>query len=173
MRSLCIIAVSAILFGCADAHQLLRNDRGDGVLLDRNASAFISIPRDGVYGGTVYQGSGQNTAQIILAAFSKYLTRVDVAHTYGEYKESLDQAKKEGYNYLIYPAILEWEDRATEWSAIPDRVSVKITVIDVNRGRVVDSVIVKGKSGLATFGGDHPQDLLPKPIGEYASSLFR
>ena len=25
----------------------------------------------------------------------------------------------------------------------------------------------------ATLGGDHPQDLLPKPMSEYAASLFR
>jgi|SRR3989344_694093 len=173
MRSLCIVIISTVLLGCADTHELLRNERDGRLMLDRNASAFISIPKDGVYGGIVYQGSGQNTAQIILAAFSKYFTRVDVARTYGEYKESLDQAKKEGYNYLIYPTILEWEDRATEWSSIPDRVSVKVTVVDVNRDRVVDSVIVKGKSGLATFGGDHPQDLLPKPIEEFTKSLFK
>ncbi len=36
----------------------------------------------------------------------------------------------------------------------------------------MDSAIIKGKSGLATFGGDHPQDLLPKPVGEYIDALY-
>ncbi len=173
MKLLCIIIISAVLIGCADTHELLRGSEGGKVLLNRNASAYVAIPRDGVYGGTTYKGSGQNTAQVILAAFSKYLSQVVTAQAYEDYKESLDRAKKEGYNYLIFPAILEWEDRATEWSAIPDRVSVKVTVVDTNTGRVVNSAIVKGKSGLATFGGDHPQDLLPKPVGDYVSSLFR
>lgn len=173
MRTLCVIIISMLLIGCADTHELLRGSGGGQVVLDRNASAYIAIPRDGVYGGTIYNGSGQSTAQVILAAFSKYLPQVVTAQAHEDYKESLDRAKKQGYNYLIFPAILEWEDRATEWSAIPDRVSVKITVVNTNTGRVVDSAIVKGKSGLATFGGDHPQDLLPKPIEEFTTSLFK
>ena len=173
MRLLCGIIFSTMLIGCADTHEFLRGNGGGQVVLERNASAYIAVPRDGVYGGTVYHGSGQNTAQIILAAFPKHLLQVVTAPAYEDYKKSLELVKKEGYNYLIYPVILEWEDRATEWSGIPDRVSVKITVVDANTGRVADSAIVKGRSGWATFGGDHPQDLLPKPTGEYASSLFR
>jgi len=173
MRILGMIVISMILAGCADTHELLRGSGNGQVALNRSALVYIAIPKDGVYGGTVYNGSGQNTAQVILAAFSKYLPQVVTAQAYEDYKESLDRAKKGNYSYLIYPTILEWEDRATEWSAIPDRVSVKIIVVDANTGRVIDSAIVNGKSGLATFGGDHPQDLLPKPVGEYASSLFR
>jgi hypothetical protein len=36
----------------------------------------------------------------------------------------------------------------------------------------MDSVIIKGKSGLATFGGDHPQDLLAKPVSAYVNGLY-
>ncbi|WP_274523310.1 DUF4823 domain-containing protein [Pseudomonas abietaniphila] len=32
--------------------------------------------------------------------------------------------------------------------------------------------MIKGSSGLATLGGDHPQDLLPEPVAECVSSLF-
>jgi hypothetical protein len=73
---------------------------------------------------------------------------------------------------LVYPTILHWEDRATEWSGIPDRVEIKIEIIGATTGKGLDSAIIKGKSGLATFGGDHPQDLLPKPVEDYVSGLF-
>jgi hypothetical protein len=36
----------------------------------------------------------------------------------------------------------------------------------------VEQANVSGRSGWATLGGDHPQDLLPKPVGEYVASLF-
>jgi hypothetical protein len=68
--------------------------------------------------------------------------------------------------------ILHWEDRATEWSGIPDKVEIRIDVIESARGDTIDSAIVKRKSGLATFGGDHPQDLLPKPVEDYVASLY-
>ena len=35
------------------------------------------------------------------------------------------------------------------------------------------SAVVSGKSGLATFGGDLPEHLLPKPLADYAATLFR
>ncbi|MDB3946228.1 DUF4823 domain-containing protein [Gammaproteobacteria bacterium] len=30
-----------------------------------------------------------------------------------------------------------------------------------------------GSSGLATFGGDHPQDLLPESVTKYVGALFK
>jgi Domain of unknown function (DUF4823) len=80
--------------------------------------------------------------------------------------------RKSEFKYLVYPTILHWEDRATVWSALPDRVEVKIDLIETATGKLLDSVVIRGKSGLATLGGDHPQDLLPKPVDEFVSTLF-
>lgn len=55
---------------------------------------------------------------------------------------------------------------------IPDQVEVKIQIIQVSTGAVISSGIASGKSGVATFGGDHPQDLLPEPIEAFVSSLY-
>jgi len=55
---------------------------------------------------------------------------------------------------------------------IPDRVEVKVDVVRVQTGDVISSGFIKGRSGLATLGGDHPQDLLPEPVAEFVSSLF-
>ncbi|TPH14711.1 DUF4823 domain-containing protein [Litorilituus lipolyticus] len=54
-----------------------------------------------------------------------------------------------------------------------DKADIKIVVVDVKTLEVKSSVIIKGSSGLATFGGDHPQDLLPKPTSDYIKTLFR
>ncbi|NCF25983.1 MAG: DUF4823 domain-containing protein [Gammaproteobacteria bacterium] len=42
----------------------------------------------------------------------------------------------------------------------------------MSTGEVIDSALIDGKSKWATFGGDHPQDLLEKPLADYARSLF-
>ena len=47
-----------------------------------------------------------------------------------------------------------------------------MAIINAKTRKTIDSAIIKGKSGLATFGGDHPQDLLPKPVGEYIDALY-
>jgi hypothetical protein len=41
----------------------------------------------------------------------------------------LTHAKENNYGYLVFPTILEWEDRATEWSGIPDKASIKIAMV--------------------------------------------
>ncbi|MGL1931348.1 MAG: DUF4823 domain-containing protein [Desulfotalea sp.] len=67
---------------------------------------------------------------------------------------------------------MHWEDRATEWSGLPDKAEIKMVVIDVKSNNKISVATIKGSSGLATFGGDHPQDLLPDPIKKYINSLF-
>ena len=62
--------------------------------------------------------------------------------------------------------------RATEWSGIPDKIEVKIIVYDGGTGKEVGSTLISGRSKWATFGGDHPQDLLPEPLNSYVESLY-
>lgn len=171
MRYIAIIGLIAFLYGCADSHQLLRPGN-TSIKLAPSKSIYISIPKDGRYGQANYQGSGANTSQIILMAFSKFSNLVETGHEYQSFEAALNSAKENKYSYLAFPTILEWEDRATAWSGIPDKVSIKIAIINVVTGKTLDSVIIKGKSGIATFGGDHPQDLLQKPVQTYIGTLF-
>ena len=171
MRYLILLLVTIFITSCADSHQILRTS-SKSINLKTDSSAYISIPRDGRYGQTNYTGSGVTVSQNVLLAFSKHLTQVETGHEYQSYKESLNYAQTNNFDYLIFPSILEWEDRATEWSGIPDKASIKISIIKVSTSKTIDSAIIKGKSGLATFGGDHPQDLLVKPVDDYVNTLF-
>jgi hypothetical protein len=74
--------------------------------------------------------------------------------------------------YYAVPEILHWEDRATEWSGIKDKLEIKLTVYEAARPAPVASTVLSGKSKFMTFGGDHPQDLLPALIGAYVQSLY-
>ena len=171
MKYFFLLVIIGVLTGCADNHQLLR--AGDqSIKLNSSKSVYISIPRDEKYGQINYQGSGVNASQIILMAFSKHCNVVETGHQYQSFENALAYSSKNKFDYLVYPTILEWEDRATEWSAIPDRVSIKIAIINVETEKTLNSAVVKGTSGIATLGGDHPQDLLPKPVGEYIDGLY-
>lgn len=164
-----------ILFFLGCAHTYEQVGVGDSTLrqkLKQEDSVYIVVPADGKYGDFVYQGSGQTTAQVIKTAFLKHLNRVETSVDVEKFEEGLEKAKSQGFTCLVRPTILHWEDRATEWSGKPDKVEVKINVVDVGSGDILDSVVIKGKSRWATFGGDHPQDLLPEPINNYVSSLF-
>jgi len=171
MRYYSLLLFILTITSCADSHQLIRTS-SNSVKLKSEISAYISIPRDGRYGEINYTGSGATTSQIILLAFSKYLTQVETGNEYQSYKEAFNHAKKNNFEYLIFPLILAWEDRATAWSSIPDKISIKISIIKVSKSKTIESVIIKGKSGIATFGGDHPQDLLTEPVDEFVKTLF-
>ena len=93
MRYFFILGVVAFLSGCADSHQLLRTS-GASIKLDSSKSVYISIPRDGKYGQINYQGSGVNTSQIILMAFSKHSKVVETGHQYQSFENALAYAMK-------------------------------------------------------------------------------
>lgn len=171
MRYIILILFSILVTSCADSTQILRTSTKI-IHLKPTSTAYISIPKDGRYGNNNYYGSGATASQILLLSFSKHLTQVETGNEYQSYKEALNYAKENKFEYLIFPLILEWEDRATEWSGIPDKVSIKISIINIATSKTLDSVIINGTSGLSTFGGDHPQDLLKKPIDDYVSKLF-
>ena len=171
MRYYLLLLSTLLIVSCADSHQILRTSTSS-VKLDANSSAYISIPRDGQYGQTKYHGSGTTVSQAILLSLSKHLTQVETGHGYQSYKDALAYAKANDFNYLFFPSILAWEDRATEWSGIPDKASIKISIIQSSTEKTLDSIIIQGTSGLGTFGGDHPQDLLTKPISDFVKTLF-
>ena len=160
------------LLGCADSHQLTRLNGNDSQKLNINNAVYISMPKNGYYGNKNYRHSGLNTANILQSSFVRHIRNTTIGRHYENYNTSLKSANKNNADYLIFSTILHWEDRATEWSSIPDKVELKIEVISVNDGKTISSGIIKGKSGIATFGGDHPQDLLIEPINQFVSSLY-
>ena len=173
MKGFIGVTLAAIMLtGCADSHQLIRNEASQSIQLSSNDTLYIAMPEDGAYGEQAYQGSGQNTAQIIYAAFAKHTRSAEVGRSTQSFQHALEATARSGQKYLVYPTILHWEDRATEWSSIPDKVEIKIEVVNTATGDAISSAVITGKSGLATFGGDHPQDLLPEPVEEFVSALY-
>ena len=167
------LACAIALSGCADSHQLIARGQEAGFVLSASDPIYVSVSRDGIYGHKTYNGSALMTTQILFSSIAKRAQRVEMARAHQSLDEALKVARTGGYRFLVYPQILHWEDRATEWSMIPDRVEVRVDIVDTSSGKTLDSVVVQGTSGIATIGGDHPQDLLPRPVEEYMSRLFR
>lgn len=171
MKTLAFTLLIFLCAGCADSHQLVKQQSAE-LKLSAKDTIYVSVPKDGFYGTKVYMGSGMNTSTIIYSAFAKRTHTVNMGQAIQNFDEALTTARADNRRFLVFPTILRWEDRATEWSAIPDKVEVKIEVVDSLSGNTISSGIISGKSGLATFGGDHPQDLLPASVEEYVESLY-
>lgn len=167
---MCVILVTTV--GCADSHNLNVTKTGSNVHITPNQAVYIALPQDGQYGSRHYSGSGQMVSQVIKGELVTTINNVKIANRHEDYNVALDFASSRKFDFMVYPTILHWEDRATEWSARSDRIKVKMVVVDVKSGYVVKSAVIEGKSGLATFGGDKPQDLLPEPTKEFLSSML-
>ncbi len=127
---------------------------------------------DGKYGNKFYEGSGSMTTDALRSAFLTHTDNVEASSVFETRQKAILSALNHDADFLVYPVILHWEDRATEWSSIPDKVEVKVSLIEPHSQQVVEAIIVSGRSGLATFGGDHPQDLLPEPISDFVNTLY-
>lgn len=140
--------------------------------LDRAAAVYIIMPQPGSYGATRYPESGHHVVRAAHAALSKFTNKV-VA---GDAPESLDSARRKATTasatYVFEPTILNWEDRATEWSGLPDRITIKMVIWNAKTGSEVASTLARASSKWATFGGDHPQDLLPELMASFIDRLY-
>lgn len=172
MKSKLLCLVTAILAaGCASTYTY-NELQPVTTRLDRTRGVLISTPQDGWYGTIQYRNSGKMTANAVRAAFSKYASRVDVVDScHGD--DCLSGIDTERYGYYVKPEINHWEERATEWSGKPDRIEIQLVIFDAATKRELANSSYTGKSKWATFGGDHPQDLLTEPTNQYVSSLYK
>ena len=167
MRFATLIVFTSILSGCTATYkqEVLTQPSTN---LVRGKSVAIATPTNGFYETEEYRASGKMTSLAIQSAFSHFSSTITVIP---ECKNLLCIRDSNHYYYVI-PEILHWEERATEWSGKPDRIQVKISVYDNMTLKELASTIISGTSKWATFGGDHPQDLLVEPINTYVQSLY-
>lgn len=170
MRYLTLVMAIWLVSGCASTYQQ-EDLTTPTAKLQRGKSILIATPGNGSYEGKEYAGSGKTTALAIQSAFARYSNNNTVS---AECKDltCLKNIQSISVDYFVVPEILHWEDRNTEWSGIKDKLEIKVAVYDAKDGRELATTIIDGKSKWMTFGGDHPQDLLPEPIGKYVESLY-
>jgi len=171
MKSFILITLICFLAGCSATYQRIDITDQPKHKIPRNAKILISTPEDGQYANKNYPSSGHWTSKEISSAFKRHSNQVKVTINCDSVAQCLFEAEKAGYDYLVFPEILHWEDRATEWSGKPDRVEVKISTYKVQSKFEIHSTIIAGKGKWFILGGDHPQDLLSEPIDNYVSTL--
>ena len=165
-----LVLVTIVVVGCTSTYT--RSDQSiPTAKLELGKIVAIATPANGSYGGKEYAGSGSSTATAVRAAFAKFARETNVVPDC-QTLSCLTEKTGANADYLVVPEILHWEDRNTEWSGIKDKLEVKITIYDARSAKLLAASSLAGKSKWATFGGDHPQDLLPEPINDYVASLF-
>ena len=162
-----LLLIPIVMTGCTSTYNMEVLKSPDSKLL-RTHSVAIQTPSNGSFGEQSYAGSGKMTADAFRSGFLRYSSDVKTVPT-GKTKSNFSNSSN---TYYVEPEILHWEERATEWSGRRDKIEIKVNVYDTRSMNTVSSVIFTGKSKWATFGGDHPQELLPTPIENYLKTLY-
>lgn len=171
IRFVCIGTLAIALSGCA-SKQRVDALQPPASRLSPQASFYVVKPKDAQYANELYPGSGEMTALASVGALARHVGKIEQAQETEDLSQAIASAKKRGLTHVLEPMILHWEDRATEWSGIPDKITIKYSVYDVQSGQSLSSGVVSASSKWATFGGDHPQDLLPLPSRKFIDNLF-
>ncbi|WP_426730848.1 DUF4823 domain-containing protein [Myxococcus faecalis] len=135
-------------------------------------SLYVFIPADGVYENKRFAGSALATSKAVFVAFYKRTPHVKLGNLTERFEEGMKAARAAQSKYLVRPTLLHWEDRATQWSGKPDQIDVKLELIDVATGKVVNSTRLKATSESMSHLSSRPEDLLPKPLEQFVSSLY-
>ena len=171
MNPILYILCAALLTGCVSTYERSSITRTASPL-STNATALVTTPPDGSFERENYPGTGKQTAIAVAQALGRYLKRVEVADEGLTREAALQRAKAGTFDYLVMPEIVHWENRATEWSGKPDRITISVRTIRAADGSLLDHGQFSGKSKWFTFGGDAPEDLLYRPCGEHIAELF-
>ena len=164
-----ILLVCALAAGCTSTYQQRPTIASESSLIS-GKRVVIATPENGSYGSERYSSSGASTASAVQAAFARHTSDL-VVSTECRNIACLREKHPDGF-YFVVPLILHWEDRATEWSGKKDKIEIKISIYGATGDQEIAGTLIGGKSKWATFGGDHPQDLLPEPIQTYVETLY-
>ncbi|WP_052065341.1 DUF4823 domain-containing protein [Thalassospira australica] len=167
---LCAFVAALSLGACSskyrtDNHQVVET-------VTTGKSFYILQPADGIFGDINYAGSGRMLANELHKQLIPYSSKVVKASTIETRENAFNKAQNLQLNVLIDAQIMHWEDRATEWSGRPDRITILYQAFDVQQKDMLATSTLSASSKWATFGGDHPVDLLPVPTSQFVKSLF-
>ncbi len=171
-----IVFLALMLAGCANSYRIERDGGASNPtvpLIAKTDRVLVTLPSDGAYGATRYQGSGQSTQQSVIASLAAMGVSVSVGGPCDDPAAASAMGKQAGVQWVVAPRIHQWEDRATEWSGLPDRIRIELRTIATSSSSPTDITIVEGSSKWATFGGDHPQDMLLPALKPWAEAIVK
>ena len=175
LLSAVIVVCALVLTACSASYQERETagTEASSVRLDPGKDVFVAVPADGQYAAITYRGTGRVVAQKTAAAFSRYARRVEIAAIVSvDRQELLAAARKTGAGYLAIPSIAHWEQRATEWSGIPSRVSVALAIIEVDTGLELRSSLLESRSATMTLVRPNPENLAQHMIDQNVAGLY-
>lgn len=196
MRSLVLLLASLTLSGCmtvSDMAEGTRYQMSDAGLLDHSdtrRTASIRIQPDSfvfiAQGVFVPPGSAYPRPNVVAEeafnGFVEYFPMVRRAHKPEGLEQAMSEARVAGAHYLLYCRFAAADDRignTDEWTdqQALDRVGIdtgviQIMLIETSTQYLIDTARIRSRGGLLTFHDNKPEDLIARPLAQYARSLL-
>ncbi len=175
IRSILIFSlILAAGIGCQNTYNQTTTEAQPGAApLRSNTRVYVSMPEDAMDKKDTVASSGRRTMLAVEAAFKRQTKGVITARIPETREECIHRARALGCEYVAFSTILKWQDRPTEWTAVRDKLDLKVELIAADSGETVRSTTVQAKSKVMSDGDGAPQDLLADPVDKFVRSLFR
>lgn len=139
--------------------------------LDRAGKILVVTGIDGKFGSTIYTGTGDEFASLVMVEFAKYATKYEI-FPHMPLINAISAAKEKDTKYVVIPEILHYEDRNTPWSGRLDQITVKVSVYLAEDGSMVQSSMITANNQWATFVDNRPMVLIYKPLAELVKNFY-
>ena len=114
--------------------------------------------------------------------FVEYFPMVRRARKPEGLEQAMAEARAAGAHYLLYCRFAAADDRignADEWTdqQALDRVGldsgvIQIMLIETSTQYLIDTARIRSRGGLLTFHDNKPEDLIARPLAQYARGLL-
>jgi len=160
-----------MLVGCVSANTSVNRLSTARVDIDNNALAMVVQPADGGSLGKTYNGSGAKVAFEFARAMKTLVADVRISLNSSDNQSLFEDSRKRNIRYLLIPQIMHWEDRATQWSGIPDRLEIQVELIDLSTGDTLDTSSISSNSSDVEFTDAPVGEMVRRAADRYFQSL--
>ncbi|WP_424245081.1 hypothetical protein Dip510_000193 [Elusimicrobium posterum] len=172
MKKLLIFALPALLLTACATASVKNSESAIPVVVPMEKKIAVALSNDGSYGSINYRASGIETSHALADALKKHFMNVTVWTNYVDFNTAKTQAAAQGFDYLIYPKITQWEDRNTPMSGRRDKVGITVYLVDAKTGSILKTSDLYATNNWLTFINNRPEAMLPKIATPYANALY-
>ncbi|WP_101758204.1 hypothetical protein [Oceanicoccus sp. KOV_DT_Chl] len=166
MRILIPALAMAVITGCVSVADGKIESQSGSISVPLGTGICIIFPEDGKFEGKAYKDSGLKVGEIIQGTVAKHYQITNVS--------SLEACDKP---YIVTSEIKEYENRASGWSGIPDKIRVSVTITNTENNEA-SSFTYYADSNMAAsafleWGNAAPYTLLDKEFRDQVENLLK
>lgn len=153
------------LIGCATVSDVENLPPTGSIPVAEGSEICVVTPEDALYAGKTQRNSGQKVGEVISKSIPEVYTAVQVS--------TPDNCAS---NILVSTEILEYENRASGWSGMPDKIRVKVVAKDIAKSTDAElnyyADTNMAASALFEWGNAAPYKLLDRKFKKQLELLF-